>query len=526
MVEVPAPPAAAAPAAPATGRHAVWMLVATVVVALLNYALNIILGWALPLADYGRIGVIQTLIFIGTWFLSAGFPWVVSRALAQAGGAGPGDGAAGTAAWRAFKTAWLANGVLTGLVMGLLLGAFAAGWLPLDVSYAPLVGLAALTVGALGLSAVPDAGLQGLFRFGRIATFRVVEAVTNLVVSVVLVVAGFGAAGGLAGFAVAAVLACALNVATIRTTGFWRAPGWGGLVTLRAAVLMTVAVFGGVLLTNVDLLAIKFLSGAAVSDSLAGTYQVAAVLARAPLFIGTALVSTFYPRLAQEGPAGPGSRSLLQVLALGVLPINVVLSAGAPAVVAFFFPARFAQAAAPLALLAVGSALLIWAGGLAAIRQAHGQTRAPAAIMSLAVAAQIGGLAWAVPRWGALGAAAVSTAAATLAAGLLLAAGWRAVALPPHAGRQALALAVLAGLIIPLPGLFPGADRWLIASWIAVSLAAYLGLCFVLNLIDPAALGGRGPMPYESRVGALLARLLAAAHALHRLGRRLGVADH
>src|SRR5207248_8842561 len=132
----------------------------------------------------------------------------------------------------------------------------------------------------------------------------------------------------------AALLACGLNVWWIRETRFWRARGWGGLAIFRAASVMTAAVFGGVLLTNIDLLALKFLSGAAVSDGLAGTYQVAAVLARAPLFVGTALVSTFYPRIALEtvgGRAGPAGRDLLRWVGLGVLPMNVILATGAPA---------------------------------------------------------------------------------------------------------------------------------------------------------------------------------------------------
>src|SRR5207249_4401823 len=107
--------------------------------------------------------------------------------------------------------------------------------------------------------------LQGLFRFGRIASGRLIEAGTNLALSIVLVVLGFGAAGGLAGFALAAVLACALNIWWIRDMRFWRVRGWGALSTFRAASLMTAAVFGGVLLTNIDLLALKFLSSAATS---------------------------------------------------------------------------------------------------------------------------------------------------------------------------------------------------------------------------------------------------------------------
>jgi len=521
--EAPAarPPAPAAEAAPATGRHALWMLIASVVVALLNYGLNILLGWALPLDAYGQIGVAQTLIFVCTWFLSAGFPWLVSRAVAQARGP---DAAAREAAARTFKTAWAASAVLTVAVVALLLGSYALGVLPLGAGYAPLMLLVALTVAALGLSSVPDSALQGLFRFGRVATGRVAEAATNFVLSAVLVVVGLGAPGGLAGFAAAAVLACALNVWWIRDTGLRGAAGWGGLGMLRAASVMTVAVFGGVLLTNIDLLALKFLSGAG-SDRLAGTYQVAAVLARAPLFVGTALVSTFYPRIALEharDAAVPAGRDLLRWTALGVLPINVILAAAAPAVVLFFFPARFAPAAGLLALLAVGSACLVWAGALAAIRQASGRVRGPALIMALAVTLQIVVLAWGIPAAGATGAAFASLVAALLAAGLLVAQAWRrgAPALPD--GRQVLALAGLALVVLPLGlGIVP-AGRLLVAAWVAAAAAVYAILCLYLGVLSPADLA-RVPAPLlVGRLGIVTRPALGAAGTLQRWGRRFG----
>jgi O-antigen/teichoic acid export membrane protein len=508
------PPDAVEP--PSTGRHAIWMVASTLVVALMNYALNIFLGWALPLDAYGRVGVVQTLIFICTWFLSAGFPWVVSRTLAQAHGAGPRDGGIGAAAWRTFKTAWVTNAALAAVVVAGLGAAAAGGALALGAAYGPLLVMAGVTVGALGVSAAPDAALQGLFRFGRIATFRVVEAAANLLISVALVILGAGALGALAGFAAAAVLACGLNIGAIRDTRFWQAPGWGGLRDLRPAALMTLAVFGGVLLTNIDLLAIKFLGGSA-GDSLSGTYQVAAVLARAPLFVGSALVSTFYPRIAREGDAAAGD--LLRWLALVVLPMNMILIAAAPAVVAFFFPARFAPASGLLALLAAGSACLVLAGGLAGIQQARGQTRRPAAVMTLAVAAQVLGLAWLVPMWGATGAALTSAGAGALACGLLLAGRVRVPVAARTWRRQGLALGVVGLVSLPLTFFLADANRFIVALWVVAAAALYAVAVLLLNLLDverqfPAAgLSAKGLLPGAAR------RLLTVGAALNRAGR-------
>ena len=252
-------------------------------------------------------------------------------------------------------------------MVGLLLLAFYLGWLPLEASYEPLMIAVAITVAALGIGSVPHAGLQGLFRFGHVSSVRVIEAAANIVISVTLVVLGLGALGALSGFAAAAVLACLLYVLFILDKPFWRVRGWDNLSAVRQAVPMTLAVFGGVLLTNIDLLAVKFLTGQGLSDELAGAYQVAAVLARAPYFVGTALVAAFYPRIAQEWSERAAENRiqkteyrthseqvLLRWLALGILPMNVILAAAAPAVVLFFFPERYASVGPVLAVLAIG----------------------------------------------------------------------------------------------------------------------------------------------------------------------------
>ena len=511
-------------------RHATLMVGSTVLVAVLNYALNIILGWALPVEEYGRVGVSQTLIFICVWFLSAGFPWVVTRAIAQERNSeSPVTNFESSShpiseeghAWRVYKTAWVANTLLSAVVVALLVVAFGWRWLPLEAAYGPLIIMVAITVGALGIGSVSNAGLQGLLRFERISAVRIIEAVANILVSITLVVLGFGAAGALGGFAVSAVVVCLLNIWFMRDRHFWHTKGWGGFGTVRAALPMTLAVFGGVLLSNIDLLAVKFLSEQGTSDLLSGGYQVAAVLARAPLFIGTALVSTFYPRIAQEagGPnEGRAARELLRWLAVGVLPLNTILVVGAPAVVLFFFPQQYAGSAPILSILGLGSAGLVVAGALAAILQGLHRASLPAMVMSLAVALQLVGLAWLVPANGAMGAASASALASILACVLLLWYCARLGVFPHRTGRQVIALLVLGLLIVPLAVFFAGTNRIFVAAWVSAALTLYMAICFILNLID--ANGLQVPARLQSgAIGTMIHRLLTVGRALNRIGR-------
>lgn len=505
-----------------TTLNAFFLVSAALIVGVLNYALNIVLGWTLSKEQYGQVGVSQTLIFICSWFLAAGFPWVVTRAIAQARGAEPNDGGEGTEAWRIYKTALIANSALTFCLVGLLLLSFALGWLPLDSSYGLLIVIVALTIGSLGVGAVPSAGLQGLFRFGRISAVRIVEAVSNIVASVALVLLGFGAAGALGGFTVAAILATVLQIWFMRDKPFWRAQGWGGLATVRAALPLTVAVFGGVLLTNIDLLALKFLSAPLGSDALSGEYQVAAVLARAPFFVGTALVSVFYPEIARDRALTDEERSsgqLLRWIMLGALPINVIMAAGAPVIVSFFFPERYISSALTLTILAVSSAFLVLASALTAILQASNQVKVPAVVMSLAVAIDVLGLVVLVPPFGPTGAAVASLTASTMACAVLVFYRWRLGLGLPTLGRQIAALVWLALLILPLGLLDLRLSRVLVALWVSASLMLYIALCFVLNLVSAHALTPNPPR--QGPIASIVRHLLSAGEALNRVGKRM-----
>ncbi len=506
------------------GWHAVLMVSATVIVAVLNYALNIILGWSLSVQEYGRIGVSQTLIFICLWLISSGLPWVVTRSIAQAQ-----DPNAGSEqreeAWRTYKTARLANIGLTMVVVSLLELAFYAGWLPLEAFYGPLILVVGITVAALGFGSVPNAGLQGLFRFGPISAIRITEAIVNIVVSVALVVAGFGATGALAGFAVAAVLAAGLAFRSVSDAPLSLVKGWGSLDALRTALPMTLAVFGSVLLTNIDLLSIKFLSNSANSDALSGAYQVAAVLARAPLFIGTALVTTFYPRIAQESGNLAAARKLVRWVIVGLLPINLILSLGAPAVVLFFFPARYASSAILLAALAIGSACLVISSAFAAVLQARHQVKVPALVTTGAVILEIIGLTLFVPQYGVIGAAIVSAGASAFAA-LLLA--WYCKELhlaPVGLLKHGVALALLAIPVILLAWFFKEQSRFFVALWVAGSVALYGASLFALNLMNATDMAQSSALPQTGPISIAIQRLLSVGVLLNRIGRSATLVD-
>ncbi|MDQ6693215.1 MAG: discoidin domain-containing protein [Chloroflexota bacterium] len=500
-------------------RSAQGLVAATVIAGILNYALNIILSWVLPTGSYGRAGVSQALIFLCVWFLATGYPWIVNRAIAQAGGEGPEDSARGADAWRTYKSAWVASSLFTAAVALGLLIVYRLFWLGTDPLYEPLIVAIVITVAALGLSMVPAAALQGLFRYTNIAFIRVAEAVGSMLMALTLVALGFGAFGVLLGFAFGGLLVLSLNIFSLRDENIWQVPGWSLLANVWSSLPVMLAIFGGVLLTNIDLLAVKLLSGGD-SDALAGAYQVAAIPARGPLLIGMALVGFFYPRIVAEmgGPhEGRSAQALMRWLGLCVLPLNVAMIVGAPQVVHFFYPETYASSSLTLALLAIGSGAMLFACALAAISQATPNVKGPTLMMLIVAATQILALAALVPAFGATGAA-VATAAAGLMACGLLQSGLKHLPLRLLPLEQGAVLLFLGVLLLPLTLLLPNASRLLVVIWIGIALLVYLAACFFLGLLDAVELRQMLRSSSFHAVAPLAEPVLKAGETLTKLG--------
>jgi O-antigen/teichoic acid export membrane protein len=58
-----------------------------VVTAVLNYAFGVALAWLLPRSEFGAVGVLQNVLLLAAAVFSAGLPWALARAVAQAGNA-------------------------------------------------------------------------------------------------------------------------------------------------------------------------------------------------------------------------------------------------------------------------------------------------------------------------------------------------------------------------------------------------------------------------------------------------------
>lgn len=421
-------------------RHSAVVIGAFIATSVLNYVFGVGLSWFLEPADYGVLGVAQSLLLVAALVVSAGFSWTANRDIAA-------EGLSEETRTR-FRTAWLGNVILGTVVAGLLYGVYRLQILDLGPAYRAIVPLVGLTAIILAARSVLNGAAQGLYRFGPIALNQVAEVAVKFSAGLALVALGFGASGVMAAFALGAFLALLHSLWIVRPARLWEGPGWLERDVLRSTAPLFIAMLGPALMLNLDILGLKLLAPAGRGDEMAGFYQASVILARIPVFTSRSLLMVVFSYTAGAGrQTNPPdyARAAVRIWQRLLLPAGLALALAPQAALTIFFPATYQAAAPALRVAAAGGALLALATLLTGIAQAEGRRRFSAVAAALATTVQLVTLAWLVPRWGVLGAA-TSLLAAGLVAALLM--GW-----------------------LYVPGKLPAPSAWLKASWPLAVLA-------------------------------------------------------
>jgi O-antigen/teichoic acid export membrane protein/SAM-dependent methyltransferase len=301
--------------------------------------------------------------------------------------------------------------------------------------FAVLLRIAALDLPAAALARSLRDTLIGLGRFDRRARAAAVRWSSRLVLIAVALLAGLGVEGALA----ACVGATLLEALASRTgLGLLTASTAGFPLSRLLAYSLPLFVYGlGVsLFARLDLFALKSLGFDAAAVGLyaaaanaSGSFQFGAAV------LSPLLLSTLSRQLA-DGRLREARALVRDALrfALLAIPFAAIAAGAAPELLRLVYGAGFESAAPVMRLLMVAAAAHVVTGVAVGAIVAAGHTWRMAALGALPPLAALAGYLLAIPRFGPLGAAAVSTAVAvaTAAATLaLVAAAWEV--LPPAA---------------------------------------------------------------------------------------------
>jgi O-antigen/teichoic acid export membrane protein len=476
----------------------------------LNYGFGLALAWLLPAAEFGVVSVLLTVLLLATSVLAAGFPWALARRVArdESGAAGSADAAA------AFRAALLGNvGLGAALAAGFVGVQLATGAI-LPGAGPGLTALVAVTIVLLALGQVLVGGLQGARRFTAVSAARVAEVVVKVGVGVAVVaLLGAGVVGVASALLVGAVAAAAIAWWMVRD----RLPRLRGPVagwrSFAAAAPMAAATAGFGLIGTLDVLLLGVLGdGHGVTVAAIGSYQAAAILAKAPFLVGSTVSDVVFPFLARARGAAEAHGWFvtgLRWVPLALVPMLLVLIVTPDSLIGRLFPAEYADAAGPARLIALGTLGLIVGDMLLKALVARGLAGAAARRIPAAAAAEVATMALLVPAHGALGAAAGFVVGAWVGVGVLGAVYLRhhPVGLVPWRPVLAwvTATAVLTGALLLAAGFSSGLDLLLIAG----GLLGYASLVVGLGAV-PAAdvarvrgvlgrlVGGRRGAPVEA----------------------------
>ena len=393
-------------------KHSAYLMAAYFITSALNYAFGVGLSWFFTPEEYGVQGVAQSLLLLLALVIGSGFAWTAAYDVASAEDP--------QSVGRRFRMAWLAN-----LILGTILGvgtwlAYRSGLLNLGAAYVWIVPLISLTTVLLGVRAVSNGAMRGMYRFGALSVNLIGEVIVKVIVGLGLVALGWGVTGILVGFVAGAVVSWLHSLWVIRPAKLFSGSGWLVGDVVKQTLPLFISMLGTALMVNLDVLGLKLLSPVELGDRLSGYYQAAVILARTPVFLAQAVTIVMFSYIAGK-PRAVGAvdqqaiRMAFRPWSRFLLPAGLVLMAAPQTVLLIFFPPQYQASAGLLRLAALGGVLLALVTLINGLLQAQGQRMKSAAVTALATGFQLVTLIWLVPVQGAQGAA-LSLVVASLAA--------------------------------------------------------------------------------------------------------------
>jgi O-antigen/teichoic acid export membrane protein len=380
----------------------VFATVAPLAAGLAGYVVNIVFGYVLSPAEFGRFAVVQSAWTLWQQILRFGVPVTVKRFLASR--ARDADGA------RLVRAGLLLNG-----------GICAAAWLAAALIHSrtsllsgPYANLAFFVAGGAIFPAIGEVlanALLGFFEMTRFAIAVSSDTVVSSVVGIALALVTRSAAGAMIGI-VCGTAATAMAGAwflrgILRAGRVWLPRGFAGFAWWSLAGTVPVLI-----MLQSDVLLLRLLTSRSDADVMVGLYRAAQLLSKAPALLAFAFSTAVYPYLAYyEGRDAATGRRIVQrtvkYLLLVASPFSMAMIVAPAAVLRLVFPAAYAtretvEALRVLASAGIAAAVLIVLGRAL---QASGRAAHAAAVLGGASLVQIVLFVLVVPVAGIRGAA-------------------------------------------------------------------------------------------------------------------------
>lgn len=396
-------------------KDSLYLIIAYFITSGLNYVFGVALSWFFTPAQFGVLGVTQSLLLLLALVVGSGFAWTAAHDIARGG--------INDENRLRFRTAWLTNLIL-GFVMGLGVWlAYDLNLLPLGPAYKNIIPLVSLTTVLLAVRAVTNGVLRGIYRFGSLSANLILEVVIKISASVMFVSLGMGVEGVMVGFALGAGISLLHSNITVRSIDLWKGKGWFRQNVISATIPLFIGMLGTALMLNLDILGLKLFAAGGQSDEFSGYYQVAAILSRIPVFLAQAITLVLFSYAAgtvldlqdKQTRNYMYFQTALRSWFRFLVPIGLVLILMPGDVLYLLFPTQYQASSTILQITAVGGVLLSLVTLLNGIMQAVGYKQEAALNTGVATVCQIILLVVLVPIYDVYGAALSLLIAGTIA---------------------------------------------------------------------------------------------------------------
>jgi len=387
-------------------KNSAIFVFAYLITSFINYAFGVVLSWYLNPAQFGVLGVAQSLLLMTGLVVGSGFAWTAARDLAVSG--------ADEQTRLRFRAALFANTALGAALSLGIWSAYQLNWLFLGPAYSLVIPFLGITTFLLSIRSVINGASRGLYQFKLVALNLIGEVVIKACLGLLLVTMGMGVAGVMAAFALGAFVSLLHSLWIIHPARLWQGKGWFYPPIITETGPLFMAMLGPALMLNLDILGLKLLSPIEFGDTLAGHYQAAVILARGPVFVAQAITLVIFSYAASDGKRSDQSsrshpsnylRTAMQAWFFLLLPISLMLMVFPKPILTVLFPADYQSASLALQIAAGGGATLALVTLLIGVLQAGGEKRYTVFSALSAILIQVVTLLWLVPRWGPTGAA-------------------------------------------------------------------------------------------------------------------------
>lgn len=272
-----------------------------------NYLFQIITGRLLPIADYGTVNTLMSLIVYFS-IPNSIISMIAARYIALYRDMNSKDRISSVI--RLLLKCGAAITLVIALI-GFLFAAPIADTFHLNTKFL-VYGCAVIAI--INVSAAIMYGvLQGLQLFFPYGIQGVINAICKLTGSILLILLGYKAGGVITAMIVGAVLTvlyCAFNIQgyLISAVRYKGANVVGFKEFIRFALGMIIAQSSITALTNGDILLVKAL----FDDTIAGTYSSAMVIGKITMYVSSAVVATLFPMVVEEHSKGHNTMRLFE----------------------------------------------------------------------------------------------------------------------------------------------------------------------------------------------------------------------